>query len=126
GNFQWVQHHDGTTGADVGQDVVVDVAGNAYVTGYFAGTVDFDPGTASAAILTSSGTADYDFFVTKYDATGAFQWAVDSKGSSTGDDVGYGIAVDGSGNAFVAGKFVGTVDFDPGTAVASLDGGSGD
>lgn len=38
---------------------------------------------------------------------------------------GYGIAVDGSGNAYLAGDFRGTVDFDPGAGVSTLTSAGG-
>ncbi len=37
----------------------------------------------------------------------------------TGSDVGYSVAVDGSGNVYTTGYFVGTVDFNPDPAVTN-------
>ncbi|HRF19895.1 MAG TPA: SBBP repeat-containing protein, partial [Chitinophagaceae bacterium] len=76
-------------------------------TGYFDGTVDFDPG-AGTATWTSAG-ASSDIFFAKYDASGNYVYARGLGGTST--DIGNGIAVDGSGNVYVVGEFQGTVDF---------------
>ncbi len=49
------------------QDLAVDAAGNGYQTGYFSGTVDFDPGRThpgDADVLTARG--ELDAFVVKY------------------------------------------------------------
>jgi hypothetical protein len=43
GNFVWARTWGGT-GDDVGSQVAADGSGNAYVTGSFEETVDFDPG----------------------------------------------------------------------------------
>jgi hypothetical protein len=51
----------------------VDIHGNVYTTGYFIGTVDFDPG-AGTANLSSSGSS-YDIFISKIDANGNYVWA---------------------------------------------------
>ncbi|WP_374448615.1 SBBP repeat-containing protein [Stella sp.] len=95
------------SGVSRGYDVSIDASRNTYVTGYFSGTVDFD-GAGSAAPLVVVGE---DFFVVKYDADGNLLW-VRNPGSSSSNDAGNGIAVDGSGNSYVTGYFAGTVDFD--------------
>src|SRR5690606_3486199 len=52
GVFQWVQTFDG--GTCFPASIAVDPSGNVYTTGYFTGTVDFNPG-AGTENLTSSG-----------------------------------------------------------------------
>ncbi len=123
-NFEylWAQGVGGT-GDDYGVSVAIDSSGNVYATGYFVGTVDFDPG-AGVSNLTSAGLRD--LFVLKLDASGDFVWAVVV--GATSNDESRSVAVDGSGNVYVTGRFQGTVDFDPGGGVFNLssDGGSVD
>jgi hypothetical protein len=95
--------------------IALDPSGNLYVSGFFQGTTDFDPG-AGVANRTSAGA--YDGFVGKYDPSGALLW-VHSFGS-TSFDYCFGSEVDTSGNVFVTGTFIGTVDFDPGAGNASV------
>ena len=90
----------GSSGHDFGQDVAADPAGNVYATGFFNGTVDFDPGPGTFN-LSSAGSAD--IYVSKLDSAGNFVWA--KRFGSTGFDVGGGIAVDGAGNVYVTGRF---------------------
>jgi hypothetical protein len=107
---------------DYGRSIAVDASGNTYVTGYFAGTVDFDPG-AGIVNLTSAGSND--IFIAKYNALGNYVYAKSIGGTS--DDVSYGIAIDASSNVYITGSFNGTVDFDPGAATVNLiSGGSSD
>lgn len=106
----------GGTGIDEGRAIDRDGANNIYITGAFSGTADFDPGSGTAN-LTSAGNTD--IFVAKYNANGAYQWAIKIGGSNV--DGGYGISVDGSGNVYVTGTFRGSnVDFDPGSGTANL------
>ena len=42
-NFKWAKQMEGGIQAE-GFSIAVDALGNVYTTGYFEGTVDFDPG----------------------------------------------------------------------------------
>jgi len=112
GAFGWVKAMGGT-GNDIGYGITVDAAGNIYTTGYFSGTADFDPGAGTAS-LTSAGT-NVDIFVSKLDNQGNYVFARSMGG--TNGDVGYSIALDGTGNIYTYGSFAGTADFDPGAAI---------
>ena len=84
----------GSTGSEQGVGIAADASGNSYVTGFFGGTVDFDPG-AGVTNLTSVGGRD--IFVAKYDASGNPVFALGLGGGDT--DEGQGIAIDASGNS---------------------------
>jgi len=92
----------GGTAEDDGIAIAVDSSGNAYVTGQTKST-DFP--TKSALYGTNKG--GFDVFVTKLSATGSLVYSTYIGGS--GEDSGNGIAIDASGNIFVAG---GTKSFD--------------
>ncbi len=115
GSFVWANRMGGNF-FDQSKSNVVDPAGNIYTTGYFSGTVDFDPG---AGVFNLTGTGS-EVFVSKLDATGNFVWAVKMGGNSA--DVGNSIALDGMGNVYTTGYFEGTADFDPGPGVFNLTG----
>ncbi len=83
--------------------IAVDGFGNAYVTGDTAST-NF-PTTAGAFQTTFGGGADA--FVTKLNSTGSALVYSTYLGGNSGDDAG-GIAVDGSGNAYVTGSTAST------------------
>ena len=120
GNFLWAKGVGGTVN-DAGFAFTVDAAGNAYTTGYFRNTVDFDPGTGTAN-LTSAGIED--FFVQKLDASGNYVWAISVGGTS--NDYARGMDVDAFGNVYVTGRFKNTVDFDPGVGVFDITGPGND
>ncbi len=101
GVHQWSQRF-GNTGSDVGYSVAVDGSGNVLVTGHFNGTVNF-----GGSDLASMGSRD--IFVAKYNAAGVHQWSQRFGGGE--GDVGYSVAVDGSGNVLVTGNFAFTVNF---------------
>jgi len=65
GSYLWA-HKLGAANPDIGYSIDVDGDENIYITGYFANTVDFDPGTSSAP-LTSTG--DFDVFFGRYGQT---------------------------------------------------------
>lgn len=100
-----------------GNAVAVDASGNAYTTGYFEGTVDFDPG---AGVFDLVSTTRWDIFITKLDSNGDFVWAKSFGVSGGEQDIGWGIAVGPSGNVHVGGKFHNTIDFNPGAGTNNL------
>ena len=90
----------GGTSADQGYDIAVDGSGNAYVTGYtystdFPTLNPYDPG------YDVNGYSDA--FVTKLSSSGNSLIYSTYLGGESGD-YGNGIAVDGSGNAYVTGE----------------------
>ncbi|WP_353720160.1 hypothetical protein [Dyadobacter sp. 676] len=95
--------------------VATDANKNVYVTGYFTGTVDFNP-AAAAANLTSLGGSD--IFVAKYDQFGRYLWA--KRIGAADEERGYELVADAAGNVYVTGFFSGTVDFDPNAGVSNL------
>lgn len=121
GNFVWGKSI-GTTLNDVGYSIVADATGNIYLTGYFTGTVDFDPNVGT---FTMAAIGSTDVFVLKLDATGNFIWAKQMGG--TGGDEAHSIALDNVGNMYTTGFFNNTVDFDPGAGTYTLTStGQGD
>ncbi|GIV56828.1 MAG: hypothetical protein KatS3mg040_1596 [Candidatus Kapaibacterium sp.] len=77
----------------------VDNNGNVYVTGYFYYYATF----GTTTIYAYGGSANYDMFVAKYDASGNLQWV--RSGGGTSSEYGYGIDVDNNGNVYVAGYY---------------------
>ncbi len=69
----------GSLGADYAKGVATDVVGNGYVTGYFNGSVDFDP-SAAATIRPSLGGNDIS--VAKYAPNGSLVWIATLGGPS--------------------------------------------
>ncbi len=108
----------GGSGYDVGLAIAVDGSGNAYVTGSATST-DF-PITAGAfqtTLLNNEGNVtEGNAFVTKLNASGSalvYSTYLGGSGNALGagyGDHGTGIAVDGSGNAYLTG-YTGSTDF---------------
>jgi hypothetical protein len=106
---------------DDGYAIAIDSSGDAYVTGQTKST-NFPIGTGA---FQSTPAGGFDVFVTKIKADGSGLIYSTYIGGS-GDDSGNAIAVDGSGNAFVAGGTKSSTNF-PTTASAhqkSFGGGS--
>ena len=100
--------------------VAIDPSGDAYVIGSFEGTVDFDPGPGETNLVSNG---DLDVFIAVYRPTGEIIGAQSIGG--VGRDIGTDIAVDTSTNlVHIAGRFSGTVDFDPGRNETNLVSGS--
>ncbi|MEA3446492.1 MAG: SBBP repeat-containing protein [Bacteroidota bacterium] len=113
GNFVWAKNWGGIDD-DWGYSLKIDFAGNVISTGWYGGTVDFDPGTG-VFNLTSSGNMD--IYVSKLDASGNFIWAKSMGGNN--NDHSYALALDAAGNIYTTGSFEGTADFDPGIGTST-------
>jgi len=101
--------------------VTSDPWGSIYQTGYFSGSVDFDPGTGNFSMTAINGSA---IFVQKLNASGNFLWAKKIDGANLKE--GKSIVADNNGNVYITGYFSDIVDFNPGLSVAILATGPND
>jgi len=113
-SLEWAESMGGSS-FDGGLDIVSDAAGNVYTTGYFTGTVDFDPG---AGIHNLTAVNNNDIFIQKLDPSGNLIWAKSIGGNA--EDSGQSITLDPSGNVLISGKYLGTVDFNPSAGISNL------
>jgi len=108
GNFVWVKNWGSASGDDGGLDVTCTNGYYPTVTGYFSGTVDFNPNSGSDP-RTSNGSTDV--FVTSISYTGSYDFTRVWGGS--GRDIGYDIVYDNDKDELlVVGSFEDLVDFD--------------
>ncbi|MCB0777994.1 MAG: hypothetical protein KDC03_00340, partial [Flavobacteriales bacterium] len=114
GDFVWAVKL-GSTGTVRLFGLDVDAAGNSYVSGYFFGTADMDPGSGVEELIAVGGA---DVFIVKINADGTLGWA--RQIGDVGNEVGYSLVLDDAGNITLAGVFEGTVDMDPGTGTTQL------
>jgi hypothetical protein len=107
---------------DVGYSIAIDGSGNAYITGTTYST-DYD--ITSGAFQTTFGGGNTDVFVCKLNSTGtALIYSTYIGGSNT--DVGFAIALDGSGNTYITGYTYST-DYDiTAGAFQTINGGFAD
>ncbi len=111
----------GGSGSDRGNDIAVDSAGNAYVTGDTNST-NFPKANPIQAAFGGGGS---DAFVTKLNATASALVYSTYLGGS-GDDRGHGIALDSSGRAYLTG-ITSSPDFPTASPIqAAFGGGSSD
>lgn len=111
GGFVWALSLGGSDN-DYGYGICFDSVDNVYVTGLYRQTVDFDPGPG---VLDLTSAAIHSAFVLKMNPSGGLMWAKSTGG--TGYSLGADIDTDPAGDVYVAGRFVGTTDFDPGPGV---------
>lgn len=111
GNFIWSKSF-GSYDKDCGNAISVAANGNAFVTGYFTGTVAF----GSNNIL----VGEYkDIFVAKLNSAGTVMAAKRAGGQY--NDNGMSIAANSSDQAMVTGSFVSSADFGTATLVSAGD-----
>ncbi len=94
----------------------IDAQNNIYIAGSFSGTLN-----NFGFPLYSSGLNDV--FLAKIDTTGALYW--EFRVGSTGEDAAYEMAIGPNSTIYLAGKFSGTVDFNPSVAVNTINSNGG-
>lgn len=106
----WWNRSYGETQNDYGAAIATDASGNIFVAGSFAGSIDLGGGELI-------GAGDWDMFVAKFDANGYHLWSHAYGGTSADNPV--AVAIDPSGDVFVLGTFMRTVDFGGGPMTTS-------
>jgi hypothetical protein len=110
GTFIWAGGLIGT-GNSVSRDLHIDGSDNIYITGFFGGSLDVDPGPGTTVLTpTNDGT-----YIVKLNSTGALVW-----GNFINGGRGLSITTDASANVYCGGRYENTVDFDPGAGVANI------
>lgn len=108
GNYVYAKNLNGSGFNESGECISLDAAGNIYITGYFDGTVDFDP---NGGVQSHISAGFYDIFLAKYDNAGNYIYSKTM--GNTGADIGLSTITDESGNTYLIGVITGVVDFDP-------------
>lgn len=126
GNLAWVRQLRNSSAtpaqADIPHGIVLDSETNIYLTGYFSGTLDFDPGPAQIQ-RTSFGA--YDTWIASYDPEGNFRWVQsfgNTNSGNTSEERNYDIAIEPSGYSYSAGFFEGMLSI---AGLASAGGQDG-
>ncbi len=114
GQMQWSVAWGEGANHCVGEGVAVDADKNVYVSGYFGGETDFDPGPGTDlhdSIIYRAA------FLTSFDSDGNHQWARtwgDTSDALHGQNYGRAVGVGDLGYVFVTGEFEGeSADLDP-------------
>ncbi len=118
-SLDWVVQA-GSTGWDRANAVAIDQNNHVYSIGMFRGTVDFDPGDD---VYELNSVGEEDVFITKYDQNGNLLWALQyGNGMYVECNA---LAVDDE-HIYIAGSFLGNVDFDASLDTTSLQSTGGD
>lgn len=114
GDFVW-GNRIGNSDNNLLVSMCVDTAGNVYGSGYYFGSLDFDPGP-NTFVLSDQGY--WDGFLFKLNTDGEFQWANTIGGTDYADV--RKIKTNSNGNVFITGHFFGTADFNDGGTTYNL------
>ncbi len=110
-NFDWVRKSSNVNITAT----TTDPAGNLFTSGFYAGTVDFGPGSGVPVFGCSGQT---DMVIAKRAHNGQLSWVRHFGGLSY--EQANGLVTDAYGNVYVTGFFNDTVDFGPGPGITEL------
>ena len=119
GSLSWVRAEAGLFGVD---DVAVDTAGNAYVTGAYSRTTTFGAGSTDPVTLSprtdGRPVAARDVFLAAYEPDGDLRWVRDAGGVD--QDEGMGVDVNDAGDVALSGTITGPATFGVGSGAVTL------
>ncbi|MBS1501739.1 MAG: hypothetical protein JST32_06740, partial [Bacteroidetes bacterium] len=110
GVYQWAGDIGGAGASAYNYGIVCSADNYVYVSGYFSGTVDFDPSATATALVSDHGQRD--LFFAKYDSNGAYKWAFSAGNAGCNNTLGRNLAIDGNNDILLTGSFCSTVNFD--------------
>ncbi|MEM9023016.1 MAG: hypothetical protein AAGB22_04705, partial [Bacteroidota bacterium] len=116
GNFEWVRQAYLINGPSVvPTGIAVDADTNVLVSGHYNQTLVFPAGGDTVTLtnpnIDPNNPMLVDVFLTRYNADGVLQWGISPAGP--GSNLGLSVATDMVGNAYIAGQFEDSVQFDP-------------
>ena len=113
GQLIWVKQFGGLA-SETSFSIALTSNNDVVLAGYFAGTMDADPG---ANVVSLSPTGSTNSFIVKLDSGGNYLWSKQFGGGSQNAICSItNVKIDPSGNICAFGMFSGTVDFNPGPA----------
>lgn len=115
GTFQWAKQIGNFGG--YGQSFALDngPSEELFLTGYYSGTLDFDPGVG---VNSSTSNGSDDTYILKLNSSGDFEWVKTFGG--TGDEWSHAVAAGPYGDVYVTGRFQDTLDVDPNAGVQTF------
>lgn len=116
GEFDFVNTLESTISAAY-SDVKCNSSSDIYLTGFFYGTSDFNPGENEenqTVEVTST-------FIQKITENGSFEWVKILYGDENSASSGFSIELDNEENILITGDFGGPVDFDPNSGIINLN-----
>lgn len=105
----WARTVSSGSDAAIFRAMAVDGSGNVYAVGWQLGTGEFDYGNGVTVRGANGSNSRNNGVLVKYDGSGTALWARALSGPD--DSSYYGAGVDGSGNVYVAGNFMGPGPF---------------
>jgi hypothetical protein len=116
GSYAWTRILVGRGDSILVSGLTVTASGAIIATGFYDDTIDLDPGVASDVRFTAS-PYQLDPFVVKLAPDGSYVWGRTFTGSSGANGQPFGVAADASESVYIAGSYIGEIDFDPGATV---------
>jgi len=111
GSYEWTNVLIGDGGPQT-RGMAVDAQGDLYISGFWYGSIDFDPGSGEDIREARSGI---DAFLAKHNNEGGHEWTKDWYSSVEWEGAeAWDALVDSVGNIIVTGGYGSTCDFDPG------------